>query len=312
MTTAADVSVVIATVDRPAGLARCLDALLSGKLLPGEIVVVDQGSNDAAKTAILERNNASVPLVHVRQERRGLSSSRNLAVSRAKYRVVAITDDDCVPDSDWIAVIDRTFRSESPPDALTGKILPFGPPMDDTYVVSARTGTLRTEFTGNVVPWDVGSGANFAMTRQCFIDLGGCNERLGAGSPGMAAEDIDLIYRLLRAGLRIRYEPDAVVYHERQTKRQRLTSRYGYGFGIGAFCAMWVRRGDRYPRRVLWNWWKGQLRALTVAAVRGQWFDMYQRSLSIRGTLGGVIYGARAGESQSLAPQLITDRRHPS
>jgi GT2 family glycosyltransferase len=290
--------------------------LLSGKLLPGEIVIVDQGWTDATKTTIAERSNEFVPLVHIRQERRGLSSSRNVGITRTKYQVVAITDDDCVPDSDWVAVIDRTFCSANPPDALTGRILPFGPPVDGTYVVSARPGTLRREFTGQltgkVPPWDVGSGANVAMTRQCFIDVGGCNERLGAGSPGMAAEDVDLIYRLLRAGLRIRYEPDALVYHERQSKHQRITSRYSYGFGIGAFCAIWLRRGDRYPRRVLWNWLKDQTLALTQAAARCQWFDMYQRWLSLRGTLGGVIYGVRLGEPQSLPPQPITDRRHPS
>jgi GT2 family glycosyltransferase len=310
------VSVVVATVDRPAALARCLDALLSGSLLPGEIVIVDQGGSDATRATIADRNNAVVPLVHLRQERRGLSSSRNLGVSRTRYQVVALTDDDCVPDREWVAVIDRTFRSANPPDALTGRILPFGPPTDGTYVVSARPATVRREFsgqlTGKVAPWDVGSGANVATTRQCFINVGGCNERLGAGSPGMAAEDVDLIYRLLRAGLRIRYEPDALMYHERQSRHQRITSRYTYGFGIGAFCAMWLRRGDRYPRRVLWNWLKDQMLALTHAGVRCQWFDMYQRWLSLRGTLRGVIYGVRFGEPQSLPPQLITDKHHPS
>jgi glycosyltransferase involved in cell wall biosynthesis len=312
MSAAAEVSVVIATVDRPATLARCLDALLAGSLLPGEIVVVDQGSNDATTIAIAERTDKLVPLVHIRQDRRGLSASRNLGVSRSKCRVVAITDDDCVPDREWVAVIDRTFRAESPPDALTGRILPLGPPMDGTYVVSARTGTRRTVYTGNVVPWDVGSGANIAMTRECFITVGGCNERLGAGSPGRAAEDIDLIYRLLRLGLRITYEPDAVVFHERQSRHQRITSRYGYGFGIGAFCAMWLRRGDRYPGRVLWKWLKGQTLALALAAARGRWFDVYQRWLSVKGTLGGVIYGVRLGDARHAPPQLITDRRHPS
>src|SRR4026208_519955 len=104
-TRVAEVSAVIATLDRPAGLARCLDALLSGSVVPAEIIVVDQGSDNTTRTLIEERHNESVVLLHIRQERRGLSSSRNLGVSRARYRVVAVTDDDCVPDNEWVAVI---------------------------------------------------------------------------------------------------------------------------------------------------------------------------------------------------------------
>jgi glycosyltransferase involved in cell wall biosynthesis len=308
-TRVAEVSAVVATLDRPAGLARCLDALLSGSVVPAEITVVDQGSDDTTKTLIEERHNESVVLLHIRQEGRGLSSSRNLGVSRARYRVVAVTDDDCVPDNEWVAVIDRTFGAESPPDALTGRILPFGPPVDGTYVVSPRTSTQRAVFAGKIAPWHVGSGANFATTRECFISAGGCNERLGVGSPGMAAEDIDLIYRLLHAGLRIRYEPDAIVYHERQTKRQRVTSRFTYGFGLGAFCAIWLRRGDLYSIRMLLNWLMSQTRAATIAALSLQWFELYQRGLSLSGTLRGVMYGLRFGKSRSLASQLLTDER---
>ena len=38
----AELTVAIATLDRPVALARCLDALEVGSLLPAEIVVVDQ------------------------------------------------------------------------------------------------------------------------------------------------------------------------------------------------------------------------------------------------------------------------------
>jgi GT2 family glycosyltransferase len=308
-TRVAEVSAVIATVDRPAGLARCLDALLSGSVVPAEIIVVDQGADNATKILIEEKHSESVALLHIRQERRGLSASRNLGVSRARYRVVAVTDDDCVPDSEWIAVVDRTLGAESPPDAMTGRILPFGPPVAGTYVVSPRTSTRRAVFTEKIAPWHVGSGANFATTRECFINAGGCNERLGVGSPGMAAEDIDLIYRLLHAGLRIRYEPDAIVYHERQSKRQRVSSRFSYGFGLGAFCAMWLRRGDLYSIRMLLHWLMSVTRELTIAAASLQSFELYQRVLSLSGTLSGVMYGLRFGKSRSLASQLLRDER---
>ena len=64
-----------------------------------------------------------------------------------------------------------------------------------------------------------GSGGNFAVRRDVWSGLGGFDERLGAGSTGQAAEDMDFIYRMLAAGETILYEPRAVIYHERQDLR---------------------------------------------------------------------------------------------
>jgi GT2 family glycosyltransferase len=295
----AQVSATIATLDRPAGLARCLDALLSGIVLPAEVIVVDQSENDATKQIVEARQSSGVPIVYVRQARRGLSASRNGALARVSYPLVAITDDDCVPDLEWIAAIVRAFGSEAAPDALTGRVLPCGTESPDTYVVSARESLLRQDFTGKTMPWLIGSGGNFAVKRRCFDRIGGYDEHLGVGSPGKAAEDMDLFYRLLRAGARIRYEPDALVYHERASKARRLRARWTYGYGMGAFCSLWLRRGDLYALRVLVHWLRWQCRDFTIAAVRRQWLEAYQRWLSLGGTVGGLIYGLKVDSVES-------------
>ncbi len=61
MTRIAHVSAAIATLDRPETLARCLDALLSGAVLPAEVIVVDQSANDATKAMIEQRRRATPP-----------------------------------------------------------------------------------------------------------------------------------------------------------------------------------------------------------------------------------------------------------
>jgi O-antigen biosynthesis protein len=293
MTRVANLSVTIATMDRPETLARCLDALLSGTVLPGEVIVVDQSRDDATKTIIDGRQGSAVPIVYVRQQRRGLSVSRNTALAQVSQPIVAVTDDDCVADPGWIAAIERVFRSPTAPHALTGRVLPLGPEVPGTYAVATRESPVGTEFSAKALPWLIGSGNNFAVKRDCFARIGGCDERLGVGSPGKAAEDIDLFYRLLRTGARIRYEPDAIVYHQRQSKIQRMASRWSYGYGTGAFCTIWLRRGDLYALRVLVHWlcWQGQ--DFVVATGRGQWLEAYQRWLSLKGTAGGLIYGLR-------------------
>ncbi len=293
MTQIVQISATIATLDRPDALVRCLDALLSGGVLPAEVIIVDQSQNDATQEVVEARRNSKVPIIYVRQARRGLSASRNFALAHVRCPVIAVTDDDCVPDPGWIAAIARTFESAPALHALTGRVLPLGPETSDTYVVAVRESLSRQEFTGKTLPWIIGGGNNFAMKRDWFERAGGCDEHLGVGSPGKAAEDMDLFYRLLRAGATIRYEPNALVYHERTSKGRRLATRWSYGFGIGAFCSLWLRRGDFYALRVLMNWLGWQSRELIVAGQHRRWPEAHQRLLSLRGTLGGLVYGLR-------------------
>lgn len=199
MTRVAHLTAAIATLDRPDALARCLDALLAGEVAPAEVIVVDQSQNDATKVIIEQRQAEAAPIIYVRQSQRGLSASRNAAIARTGYPVVAFTDDDCVPDRGWITAIDRTFASPTTPDAMTGRVLPLGPDEPGLYAASLRESIKRTEFKGKVVPWVVGTGGNFAAKREWFKRIGGYDERLGPGSPGKAAEDLDLFYQLLRA-----------------------------------------------------------------------------------------------------------------
>ena len=220
-----DLTVAVATLDRPGGLVRCLDAVLSGCKLPAQVVVVDQSWDRRAQDALARFQASRISIVYVRQRRRGLSASRNAAIARAWCPVIGMTDDDCVPDPGWVAAIAKTFASTNPPDAMAGRILPLGPAVPGLYAISPRAGMQQTDFQGPREPWLVGSGGNFAVRVDCLKRLGRYDERLGAGSPGQAAEDMDYIYRVLRAGGRIRYEPDALIYHERQTRRKRLATR---------------------------------------------------------------------------------------
>ena len=79
------------------------------------------------------------------------------------------------------------------------------------------------------MPWDVGSGNNFALRRSAWTAIGGCDERLGPGSPGRGAVDLDLFHRILTAGGSLLYDPSCVVHHERDTPQARLARRGPYG-----------------------------------------------------------------------------------
>ncbi len=291
MPVAEKITVAIATLNRPDSLARCLDALLSGNVLPAEVIVVDQSDNDATLRVVEKRRKGPVSLVYVWQAQRGLSASRNAAIRASHHPIVAMTDDDCVPDRGWIAAIEQAFAGPQAPAAVTGRILPLGPDVPGLYAVASRESTDPAQFKGRCLPWHAGSGGNFAVTRDCLRQVGPYDERLGAGSRGKAAEDLDLTHRLLRSGLTIRYVPEILVYHERQPLARRIDSRWTYGYGVGAFCGKWLRMRDGYMVHILIVWLTWRLKAIRSAMIQRQWRQAREYWLTLCGAIGGLRYG---------------------
>jgi GT2 family glycosyltransferase len=287
-----DVTVAVSTMNRPEALKRCVDAILGAPRWPGELVIVDQ-SDDAATTHLIAqaRWQDLLPVKYVKQPRRGLAASRNAAVIHASRRVIAFTDDDCVPDSQWLTAIVDAFNAPERPDVVTGRVLPLGPEAPDRHAVSTRASNVTVIHRGRTLPWSVGSGGNAAARCEWLERIRSFDERLGAGSPGRSAEDMDLFYRLLREGATVRYDPKAVVYHERKDAQARLATRPAYGFGMGAFCALALRRLDPFAVWILTRWCYDRLRALAAACLRRQWRRAHEECLMLRGVVAGIGHG---------------------
>jgi len=272
-----------------------LDALFAGSVLPKEVIIVDQGSSDAAQKLVeLRKRENREPLIYIHQPPKGLSASRNAGISCAASPIVAVTDDDCVPGTGWVEAVEQAFASSDFVQAVTGRMLPLGPETPGLHAASSRTSMERRDFHGKEIPMLIGTGGNFAVKREWFFRAGGYDERLGAGSAGKAAEDIDFYYRLLHIGVNIRYEPEAVVFHQQHSLEKYTASRWTYGFGIGAFCGIWFSRRDAYTARILSFWLRFQGRALLSALLRRDWSRARLTSRLLTGTASGLIYGLRA------------------
>ena len=145
MRRSADISIAISTRNRPDAVGRCLDALAAGDLLPAEVVIVDQSRDGRTRRVVEERLGGSLHLVYAPQDAQGLAVAQNAAVARMTRPVIAVTDDDCVPAPDWLAVLERSFVA---PDlgGLAGRVLPMDPEGDRTFPVSSRTSMVRRDF----------------------------------------------------------------------------------------------------------------------------------------------------------------------
>ncbi len=90
----ADLTVAVATLDRPDDLACCLEAILSNSVLPAELIVVDQSLSQSTRLVVEGISKQPFPVIYVHQQRRGLSVSRNTAIKQASQSIIAFTDDD--------------------------------------------------------------------------------------------------------------------------------------------------------------------------------------------------------------------------
>lgn len=291
------ITVVISTLDRPELLDRCLGALLTGTSRPTAVVVVDQGGGSASP-AISAARGRGLAVEHVVQQRRGLSASQNAGVGAASTDVVAIVDDDCVPDRSWLEVIEAAFATAPGPLLLTGRVLPLPPTGDRVTAVSSRTSTDPAVWSGRPPrPWHLGTGGNFAVHRAAFVAVGGNDERLGTGAPGKGGNDLDLFHRLVVSGVTARYEPALLVHHERSTVAEHRSRRGTYGFGVGAMLGIWFRRRDPLAPAVLLSWLRLRGR---LAIQRRREGGVGQETRVLLGTMQGLVHGlSRAGRGEA-------------
>jgi len=198
-------SVVVPTWRRPALLARCLQALLAQTLQPSlyEIVVADDAPEEAVRELVERlrtRARCELPRCELRyvpvRETQGAAGARNAGWRAARGEIVAFTDDDTIPDRDWLLAGLRALAGGA--SAVTGRVEMPLPPRPTDYEKDAA-GLTRAEFVT----------ANCFVRRDVLERIGGFDERFTSAW----REDSDLHFRLLEAGCRIEHAPDALVVH---------------------------------------------------------------------------------------------------
>lgn len=190
------VSVVVPTHGRPALLSRCL-AALAAQTLPRdefEIIVVSDGPDALTRDAI---DSSSCRVRHLTlPRRRGPAAARNAGWRAALANVVAFTDDDTVPDPDWLAV--GLAELELGCDAVAGRVvMPIQSVPTDYERDAARL--ADAEFVT----------ANCFVTVAMLEAVGGFDERFKLAW----REDSDLHFGLLAHGAVVHRAPRALVVH---------------------------------------------------------------------------------------------------
>lgn len=229
---APDCSVVVCTYNRARSLADTLRALRALEVPPAlswEIIVVDNNSKDDTR-AVVEAAAQDFPrLRYLFQPLQGLSHARNLGIEAARGALLLFTDDDVLPEPDWLLRIVEGMRAHDA-DACGGYIAPIFEVTPPAWLTERFYGFLavRTERTDDYRIESASQapfGANMAVKRAVFDRVGPFDVTRGRSGKVLASgEDGELFERILAAGLSAWFIGSARVHHK--VEAFRLTKRY--------------------------------------------------------------------------------------
>jgi hypothetical protein len=81
-----------------------------------------------------------------------------------------------------------------------------------------------------------GTGANMAFRTDVVRRLGGFDEALDTGAALPGGGDLDVFYRIIRAGHALIYEPRFLVFHQHRRDMKALRFQYRRSWGFGFMC----------------------------------------------------------------------------
>lgn len=226
---ATDVCAVICTRNRPAQLQRALTSLMEQTLAPSEVMVVDNAPKDDITKRMVENEFPTVR--YVQELTPGLSRARNRSLRESRYEIIAFIDDDAVADPDWVVAIQAVFHENPTIAVCTGKVRALSLETAGQLLFEANGGFERgnsrirlprdvqkrlSGLPAPLIAWSisVGTGCSLAVRREKIIEIGGFDEMLGMGAAIPGSEDLDIIWRTLKAGDEVVYEPGVQAAHE--------------------------------------------------------------------------------------------------
>ena len=225
-----NITVVLCTYNRSRALARALESV-ANQVLPRsiewEVLVVDNNSTDQT-SAVVKEFSLRYParFRYVFEPLPGKSHALNTGIRKARDGILAFMDDDVTVEPTWLQNLTAELHNGEWAGA-GGPILPehlFSLPRwlsaDDPrslaplalFNLGSQAGAL------NEPPF----GTNMAFRKEVFDRHGDFRTDLGPRPDSIIrGEDTEFGKRILAAGLRLRYEPSAKVFHAMPENRLR-------------------------------------------------------------------------------------------
>lgn len=242
------VSALIPFYNRPHEIGPVVDCLLRQTRPPDEVIVVDDASTVDCQSAL-----DSLPARVMRHERNaGPAAARNTAFAASTGDIVVFVDSDAYAGPRMIERLLQVYEDDR--DPRLGGVGGRGIESREESIYDVWRKLHGGQDFGSVYRREVDYlyGLCCSFRRKALEQVGGFDPFF----PINAGEDLDLGYRLQRAGYYLSYQPEAFVYHQHRDTRESLL-------------------------RVQYNWvyWNYLTRKRNGLPVRGVYLGVFKRLL---------------------------------
>jgi GT2 family glycosyltransferase len=213
------VTVIVPTYKRTADLDRCLAAIDTQTLKAVEVLITYRADDEETQGYLARTARPAAGARLLLCEEPGVVYALNKAFDAVRTEFFAITDDDAVPNADWLARIVAHFESDPSAAAVGGKDYVYA---DGRWMEGAETEVGRVLWFGLLIGHHhVGAGparyveslkgVNLAFRTSAFGAL-----RLDTRLRGKGAQvgwEMQLTLSLIVQGHKIIYDPQVLVKH---------------------------------------------------------------------------------------------------
>lgn len=202
------VSVLVPAFNEELVIKNCVSSILASDYPDMELLLIDDGSSDG--TLHLMRQFDGHPAVTViAQENGGKATALNRGLASANGEIILCVDADGLFAADTIRQMVEPFKDPAV-GAVCGNDSPVNLNSLQTHLLSilARVGTgfvRRALSVANCLP--IVAGNSGAFRREAL-------QKAGTFLPGFIGEDLELTWRVHKAGYQVRFQPRATVYAE--------------------------------------------------------------------------------------------------
>ena len=199
------ISVIIPAYNSEKTIVNTIEALIKQNYPKKnyEILVVDDGSTDATRNVVKKIKKVRL----IKQNHNGPAAARNLGAKKSRGDILLFTDADCIPDKNWIKEMTMPFKNSN----IVG--------VSGTYKTLNKN-KFMARFVGYEIEQrhermkkhkfiDFIGTFSAAYRKKIFFKFGGFDTRFKTSS----GEDPELSYRIDKAGLKMVFQPKAIVFH---------------------------------------------------------------------------------------------------
>lgn len=223
------ISVIICcyTGERIRDIEQALFSVWRQTFPPDEIILAIDNNYELWR--YLSEEFGNMARVVLNEGTRGLSATRNFAISGARGEIVAFLDDDAVASPDWLRELVRPFRDVNvfavggaSETEWIGEGSPIRLPREIGWIVGDNTALygLKTREVRNP------HGGNMAFRRDAILEVGGFDVTFGRGGYGsQVGEEAEICLRVRRSfpNAKVLFAPRARILHRMCADRLKLT-----------------------------------------------------------------------------------------